>query len=239
MSPPAGFTSTIFAAPAINIPGLPGIFAWWRSDLGISQTSGSVNSWTDQIGAKVLAVNGSFLETSPTYTSVNSNFNNFPSLDFGTIGTEGLQLLWTLAQPFSIFYCYRLTNTAISGVNYMLADTAANAWLIYLDSTPEWNYQSAIGSVSLNSFIDINNHAVCFIPGGTADHLYIDGSGTDLDNTASSATTSTQIIVGYDGTNAIINFSIAEIIVCTGTSSLITRQQVFAYFAKRYGFTAS
>ena len=59
---------------------LPEAAYWWRSDLGITLSSGQVSNWVDQISG--LSVPQASASSQPDYTPSNANFNNQPTLDF-------------------------------------------------------------------------------------------------------------------------------------------------------------
>lgn len=62
-----------------------GITHWWRADLGVTLSSGTVTQWTDQISGKNLTQEGS--STAPDYVSSDSTMNNQPAIEFGNDGT--------------------------------------------------------------------------------------------------------------------------------------------------------
>ena len=54
--------------------------AWWQSDLGVTQSGGTVSAWADQsTSGNNLAASGA---TKPAYTATDTDYNGLPSLSF-------------------------------------------------------------------------------------------------------------------------------------------------------------
>jgi len=82
MFTPIGF----FAAGGWTPEEMNGIVHWWRADLGVTLSSGTVTQWTDQIAGKNLTQEGS--STAPDYVSSDSTMNNQAAIEFGNGGTD-------------------------------------------------------------------------------------------------------------------------------------------------------
>jgi hypothetical protein len=79
--------SVPFGNPASIIKSVP-VAHWWRADLGVTLSSGTVAAWADQIGAAHLLQATSAKQ--PAYTAVDATFSNSPTIYTNAAGSNNL-----------------------------------------------------------------------------------------------------------------------------------------------------
>lgn len=108
---------------------ISGLFAWYRSDLGVTESGGLVSQWNDQSGN---GRNLSEATNKPTYSS-SGGPNSYPTIVFdGT--NDMLSCTFTaLSQPFSAFAVFKIdTMEATSGI---ICGAASGERIFYMNST--------------------------------------------------------------------------------------------------------
>jgi len=106
---------TVVSAPPVTYNTEPddisNLIAWWESDALVTESSGSVSAWEDQVGGYVVDESG--LEE-PTYSSSVSVLNNQPGINFDG-NNDNLSLLGTTIPKGSDFtvivVCHPETST--------------------------------------------------------------------------------------------------------------------------------
>ena len=117
---PMGFGLSFDQPPVLfsglsNPTSIVNCVAWYRSDLLVTQSGGTVSAWGDSSGSgdtnrNALQATGSL---QPTYSASDANFNNLPSLTCA-LGTGRLLRTgtWSVAlpQPYTVFAVARLLS---------------------------------------------------------------------------------------------------------------------------------
>jgi len=122
---------------------LTGIAAFWRADMGVTQSSGNVTAWADQTSnANTLTVNSGISGTSPTYGATGFN-TSYPGVTFAGTSLNALE----------------------SALNSSLASsTKASFWILLTVNADETTYPGVAGflgngaGVTTAPSIDIYNN---------------------------------------------------------------------------------
>ena len=137
-----------------------GITHWWRADLGVTTSGGTVTQWTDQISSKNLTQEGG--STAPDYVSSDSTMNNQPAIEFGNGGTTTDALsdqanrlsVGSTDFPFA-WYVFSTTDNARGGYQIIGADAGPDGGAQEL--AIEFNHPSYSNTVSIYSYRVDNN----------------------------------------------------------------------------------
>jgi hypothetical protein len=115
---------------------LPLVQNWWRSDLGITLSSGQVSDWVDQISG--LSVPQATAARQPDYTTSNSTFNGQPTLDFVAADQQFLSALapiWSPGQDLTVITISSGsgvgTSTMFGSLNYFRVEASYSAATTY------------------------------------------------------------------------------------------------------------
>lgn len=111
---------------------ISGLYAWYRSDLGITLNGSTVSAWADQSGSgrHLTQATGS---KQPTYNSTDSQYNNKPSLTFTAASQTVLtnsSFTWT---TFTVFLVCKVTAAGY----YFIRGTTPNIDAYYSTGSPE------------------------------------------------------------------------------------------------------
>lgn len=218
---------------------LPGIYAWYRSDLGITLTGSDVTVWADQSG------NGRNLGTAsgtlnpPSYDTTNSNFNNRPTLTFDAANTESLSaaVTGTPNGPWTAIGVQRLTLAGGGNRSIITIDGATNYWNYYNNATV-LRIQAGGGAVAVT--VAVNNTYISQSNDNTTNSFIGVNTLRPLrGNTAIASSAATQIMIGNnpDSPTSTFGGQMAELIICQGALDASWVQKAFEYLAARYNIT--
>lgn len=141
-----------------------GITHWWRADLGVTLSGGTVTQWTDQISGKNLTQEGS--STAPDYVSSDATMNNQPAIEFGNGGAtldnlsdEANRLVpATTDFPF-MWAVFSTTDNAVGGYQVPIADKSTDG-ASGQEFIIEFNHPSANNAISTYSYyLDSNGQS--------------------------------------------------------------------------------
>jgi len=126
---------------------LPEAAYWWRSDLGITLSSGQVSNWVDQISG--LSVPQATAARQPDYTTSNANFNNKPTLDFVAADLQflsGFAPIWSPGQDLTVITISSGpgvgTSTMFGSLNYFRVEASYTNATTYAIIRGLFNYGS-------------------------------------------------------------------------------------------------
>lgn len=133
-----------------------GITHWWRADMGVTLSGGTVTQWTDQIASKNLVQEST--STAPDFVSSDTTMNNQPAIEFGNSGatldnlSDNANRITPLSTEFPFMWAvFSTTDNAEGGYQIPLADKsvdggAGQEFLI------EFNHPSYANTISTYNF---------------------------------------------------------------------------------------
>ena len=132
-----------------------GITHWWRADLGVTLSSGTVTQWTDQIAGKNLTQEGS--STAPDYVSADTTMNSQPAIEFGNDGTTTDSLsdqanrvtIGSTDFPF-VWYVFSTADNARGGYQIIGPDAGPDG--ANQELAIEFNHPSYANTISIYSY---------------------------------------------------------------------------------------
>lgn len=109
-----------------------GLYAWYRSDLGITLNGSTVSAWADQSGqGRTLSQNTASKQ--PTYVTSDSQYNNFPSLSFNAASNQTMTASNFNWGTFTVFLVCKVSTNGY----FWLKGTTPNLEYYYTNGTPE------------------------------------------------------------------------------------------------------
>lgn len=233
------------SAPA-NIQGL---VAHWHTGAGVSETAGTVTSWTDRVSSRVLNTDAG----APAYSASDANLNSLPSIAV-TVGDRLLSAEAASAWNFlhngtsgftMVLVCY---TGAVSTGNYVLgtksSSSAAEGVGISFTSATDCQIVIANGTTSNSPTRSGTPNGKTFIaarfePEGGYGYLRCKSqthwAGNDLSGFDNSTGTA-QSTLRVQGPNSAGTIYIAEILIWNRILSKHTFEMLLAdYLAPRYG----
>lgn len=230
----------IIFSGAFSPTDLPNLFAWYRADLGVTDSSGITN-WNDQSGTGVSQKNLTATGTAkPTLNATDAAYNNKPTVSFNgtTNWMFGGSLGSPLAQPCTI---YAVGQIAAASFGYMVGGqvTPAARVSVVQDTGNVWSLFGG-GAVFADAVVTtVNPNVICGVyNNGSASQIYVNDYAA-ASGTATLGTNSLSLITlgGLDNSGALtapMNGKIAEVIMYSGAHSSAQRQSVMAYLKSRY-----
>ncbi|AZA78100.1 hypothetical protein EG347_11540 [Chryseobacterium sp. G0186] len=230
-----------------------GISLWNRADVGVSPTSGTINTWTDQASGHIatqLGTDGT--PSSIAGSKTNLNFN--PGINFTTvlqrIGNISVQTVNSLDYDiFNVtkhgmsgndFFGIARNNTTMDGTNYDSPHFEVSG-LIYMRNSVGTLYSINIGAydntIPTISYTQVKDLSIAAAKNGN-------NTFTSTNYPAKGAITGGYIFgrnadAGTGGDDSGITGVIGENIVYSRTLTPIERQKVDSYLAIKYGLTLS
>jgi len=217
-----------------------GLYAWFRSDLGISLNGSTVSAWADQSG------NGRDLTQStaskqPTYNATDSQYNNKPSLTFTAASQT---VLTNSAYTFSTYTVFLVCKVTAAGY-FFIRGTTPNLDAYYSTGSPEMFCRRTGPLTSTKSFtvsqVSLTPKTYMAIMDGThAGHLFkangstvttSDGS-TNSPGSASSGSGAFRLF--SDNSSDFSSGTIAELIIYTPSISTFDILTIENYLRTRY-----
>lgn len=229
---------------AVSVPvpkTIPGLMAWYRSDLGITTVSGRVSAWADQSGSGdanrnlVQAVAGN----RPTIVASDASFNGRPSLTFASADPDLLDRTgaWSAAivQPATIYSVHMVTSLAAQVTYY--DDSAVSGSFGLAQSLGAGFIARAGASIAGVDNTTNKPTAMCVVFNG-ASSAYYDAQLTATVSGNAGANGSTGLVVGTQaGAGAGLQGSICEIIVYSGAHNGTQRSTLLSYLGTLYNIT--
>ena len=220
---------------------------WLKANVGISQSSGNILSWTDQSGSanNATIING----TNPTF--INSSINSYPVANFsGAGGLQGafstaittsnisafmvVQAASATANPSGIFSIVAAspTNDGTNANSAILFQRTGSAIMTTRNNTSLGNYNAA---AALGQY-----HLYSTQFSATQDLFYSEGKNATNVNYTAAAFNGTRYALGskLSGTaSAYLTGQIAEVILYNKLVSAAEKSQIESYLAIKYGLT--
>lgn len=220
-------------APSWDPSQLPNVWAWYRSDQGITLTAGTVLQWADILGSGRDLAQGSD-PSKPTFTA--GGLNGHATIDFDGVDDFLLSPLAALPQPATVFTILKQTTWTSNDTIYdglvpnslrLFQFSATPNLATYSGNFGPQSTQLAVNTFALttvifdaaSSVLQVNNQAE--VPGDTGNTA---AGGFTLGCFASGAGTWSDI-------------SVAEIVIMTAAADSTQRQQMRDYVAARYAIT--
>lgn len=238
----AAGSSSGFTCESVSVTGIGGTCRhWFRSSLGLSNTSGIVTQWVDQGvgGANLSSTNSSM----PRYFSSDVAFNNLPCI--GTSGVEVRNIVsGTLLAMVSPATYYEVFNLPASG-SYSVTNSSGN--MGGASDNAHWMYATPSSWISGSN--DLSCSGSTGIPGattwvvcsviGTSSGFYANNTSTNLG--ACSYGTATATSMGFGGRSTFAysgEWKAAEHIAFAGIAHDATqRTKMMKILGLKYGVT--
>lgn len=218
------------------------VTSWHRSDRGITQVSGNVSEWDDQVsGDSNKNLTQGTAGSRPPYTSANSSFGGMPSLRF-----DGARLLdsgtWTSAQaqPFTEFLCGDQDTASNTAQGIYVDNVATTLVATFYKPTDAANSKlnCFVGAAGINSGVDAKQKvAACSVVNGASSAMYVNALTASITGTLTGATSRLSVRLGAINTTGLspLKGNICERITVSGSASATIRQLIQRYLSMRYG----
>ena len=235
---------------------LSAVVAWYRADLGVTESGGLVSAWADQIGSNDLAQGNSTYQ--PTLVSSDSNFNSQSSLSFsGDVVYSAASSWWHIADGTSLtsIVVWRATSLAAAGyplntrnfttqggwghradlARFYVADSGASSTDFASDST---GYSTSTVYVSAGIMRENGASAddISLWINGTECDAPVVGSYSFGDIAAASARAFLVGAAGTTGGSGLVGH-VAEVIYVAGLLSSGEDASLTSYLNSRYGLS--
>ncbi|MGG7468303.1 beta strand repeat-containing protein [Chryseobacterium arthrosphaerae] len=231
-----------------------GISLWNRADAGISPTTGSITTWTDQASGYVASQQGSNATPSVIAGSkTNLNFN--PGVNFTTfsqrIGNISVQTVTSLDYDIfnvtkngvnnNVIFGIARNNTTKDGTNYDSPHFKANGTIAMRDTSGNLIYSGTPGVLPYNTTIptigyaQVKNTSISFGQNGTNTTQL--GTYGAKGNITGGYYFGRNLDAPLSGDDDGFTGVIGENIVYSRTLTPIERQKVDSYLAIKYGMT--
>jgi hypothetical protein len=221
-------TALAFWTPAL----LPGLFAWYRADLGVTTVSGNVSAWADQSGSGNDLAESIVIDRPTYHASGGANNQAYikwdPTVDAGnqSLGNAAV----TIPANHDIFVVARALNTAYPSRLWMIGSEQ-----LYATAPLTLTYYNTGVSASLTAGVDF---AIQCTANGASSELRYNGAsqGTGTESGSASSITIGNY-TGVAGNNSWDGF-IYEWFGCNVVTNA-DRLKVQSYLSGRYGVTFS
>lgn len=227
-----------------NPRSIANLYAWFRSDMGITLNGSTVSAWADQSGNGKNLTQGT-ASNQPTFVSSDSEYNNYGSLSF-----DGVNDVLTGASfnygSFTMFIVGKVTTAAGNGYYYIRGSGASSDYLwsrtadtLYVDrnnastrnrkdnNNATWGVGSTPKTVT-QSFDGTNAGSI----------LRVNGSGQTMTETAANdpgtSSVSRTFNLYSDNATYFTIGTIAELIIYSAALSANDRSRIEAYLKARY-----
>lgn len=218
---------------------LPGLRAWFRSDLGITLNGAKVSAWADQSGNGNHATQGTAAKQ-PTYNASDAAYNGLPSLSFlnasATVLVTGAV---TTGQPATVAIVGQATKISANG-GFTDAGSGSGYLAVYATSTN--SFASMISNATgFNSTTDISaQHVVAGAFNGASSKLFVDNSQIPVATGTCGSAAATTLAIGGNGLGVNpLTGKVAELVVVNRILSPGEMTLLFAYYGARYGIGVS
>lgn len=217
-------------------PAQRALYAWFRSDLGVSIVGSGVATWADQSGNARDVTQGTD-PNRPGWSASDALFAGLPALTWA--GAQWLDgAAWNIAQPFTVY---------VVGQSGSLAD-----WRTILDHNgsgarsavrvePSNLLATYAGVANVTSANVANASIFATIFNGASSAHYVNSvtaSGTSSPGTDGLGTP--RVGAGPGGIYTLKSTSrICEIVVASGADSAAQREQMFRYLNRRYAIAVA
>ena len=155
MFTPIGFFAP--QGPTWTPADMNGIQYWWRADLGVTLSGGTVTAWEDQIAGKTLIQEGGSA-TAPDYVASDTTMNNQAAIEFGNGGatfdslTDNANRIFPSGTDFPFMWAvFSTTNNGVGGYQVPLADKGSDG-AAGQEFIVEFNHPSAANVISTYSY---------------------------------------------------------------------------------------
>ena len=212
---------------------LPSLAAWYRADLGVTESGGNVTAWADQSG------NGRDLSGGSPDLEATGGPNSTPTISFVAGNSDKLTCTFSsMSHPLHLFAVMRaITTSGVAGlltggaIGQRFHDTQSPSPLVYFGGS---TLQPGVGWTD-----DSNHHLWEYRVNGTSSSV-IRGATTMIGTGTSPGTSGlTGITVGQLLTQGYGSLKLAELILCNVDISGGDLTSLRSYVNTRYGLTTS
>ena len=225
-------------------PLISGCVFWVRPDLGLSLGTGSnVSSWNDQSGTNDSNKNLTVGATAPTFTPQDSNYNQQPTVQFGTASNCYFASgTWasSLSQAFTAVavahklsgapYEWLFDNSGASGGHIGAGQTSSTANTVSMwAGLNNLNYSTAWPNPT--AFLGEFNHGSSALYFGNFTSPQATAGGTDIGSDFLTALT----LGNYGAQGAAWDGTIAEFIIYNRLLTASEKGRLRLYLSSRYG----
>ncbi len=221
---------------------LPNLVAWFRSDMGITQSGGTVSAWADLSGNghNVSQSNSSY---QPTYNTM-GGANGQPRLTWSSYSTDVLlqNTSFTLAmEPVDIFIVATPSTIPVTAGAYLI-DLGSNNDVFFIESGFDYPafYDGNIvgyggGDLVAGSAVIIEGCNV----GSSSSFINVNGGTATTGDVGSNGQGSNYLTIGnYIGGSNSWEGDIYEVVICSTNLSSTERGYLNYYLGQRYGIDA-
>lgn len=215
---------------------IPGIFAWWRADRGITLNGSTVSAWSDASGSG--DANRTLTQATganqPTFNASNAAYNNKPTVTFGAGVNQSLAsgtFSASLTQPFTAFVVGNAKDTTtnywyFSGTTNRveILQFTANGAAIFAGNA----FQSSFVQTASPSFM-------CGIFNGASSSLAVNARTAAVTGNAGASAEPDLIMGNVQGLGSPLQGPIAEIALYTGVLSAGNIDKFATYVTATYG----
>lgn len=217
-------------------PAQRALYAWFRSDLGVSIVGSGVATWADQSGNARDVTQGTD-PNRPGWSASDALFGGKPALTWA--GAQWLDgSAWNIAQPFTVY---------VAGQAGTFAD-----WKTFLDyngtgartivrADPTHAFATFAGTANVLSANVSGPSLMAAVFNGASSAHYVNSltaGGTSSPGSGGLGTP--RIGAGPGGVYPLQSTSrLCEIVVVSGADSAAQREQMFRYLSRRYGIAVT
>ena len=235
---------------------LSAIVAWYRADLGVTESGGLVSAWADQIGSNDLAQGNSTYR--PTLVSSDANFNSQATLSFSADCLySAASSWWHIADGTSLTSLVVWRATSLASAAYPLNTRNFNTqggWAhradlarFYVADSGASNSDFASDSTGYSTSTVYVSAGLMRENGASADDISLWINGTECDSPVVgaysfgniAAAASREFLVGAAGTTGGSGLvgHVAEVIYVAGLLSSGEDASLASYLNTRYGLS--
>lgn len=196
------------AAPSWTPADLTGLTAWYDATVGVSDTSGAVDTWADQSGnGYTMSASGAARPTTNSRT-----LNSLNVIDFN--GSDGAMrnASVSISQP-STFFVVVINDAASSNYVFDGDNAGRQALGINLLGGSKWDIYAGTGVTSSSAATGNLNFTALF--NGTSSQFWLNGSSLGTGNAGSNSLSALRL--GHNNnTSVFLDGAIAEFVACSG-----------------------
>jgi hypothetical protein len=243
--PPFGFSAGIQGAelPSITPKVFSSLVAWWRSDMGVTTSSGNITSWADQSGNGWTATASGTAE--PAFNATDANFNGWPSFTFNgstNVLTTSSMLALNLTNP-TMVAIFKFASLTASSQQIIMGTASRPQFGANVSGSQYYIYAGAVketGVAPSTSGIHAAGAVLDTVSGNTM-NLYLDSSTAAYSTTNSTnGSVVGQLSIGGVPGVVFLNGTLAEAMIFSAKFTSTLFHQLYAfYLGPRYAQTWS
>lgn len=229
------------------VKSVPGIFAYWNAENAIVSGT-TITTLPDQSGNNQSLRNLTISGTAPTYTEIDSNFNDHPSISaFVASTTQALQATFdtSLLQPYTIYLVMSVSTNANEMIWRSNAGNFTNSAGFYINTaTPTTTIltkDSSVAVTSVGTVANGNHVSCCVYDSANTSAIYIDSSATAIAISPGDGSLDTNncAVMTIGAIGSLVVYSWASMICYSGAHSALQRKSLMSYLGKKYGIVTT